>query len=124
MKTPKPGAIVHAELTSDDPPATRKFMTSVFGWKFKKEEMGEGMEYWTFDTGTAPAGGLMKSMSDRPAGTLNYILVKSVDAAVKKIKANGGKVLVPKQEIQNVGWFACFEVPGGIQHALFQPKGK
>ncbi|HEY6238496.1 MAG TPA: VOC family protein, partial [Thermoplasmata archaeon] len=75
MTDPKPGAIVHVELSSKDPPATRKFLTGVFGWKFKKEETMPEMEYWTFDAGSGPGGGIMKPMEGMPPGTLNYVLV-------------------------------------------------
>jgi predicted enzyme related to lactoylglutathione lyase len=124
MTDPKPGAIVHVELSSNDPAATRKFLTGVFGWKFKKEESMPEMEYWTFDAGSGPGGGIMKPMAGMPPGTLNYVLVDSVDAAVKKITAHGGKVLMPKQEIPNVGWFAVYEVPGGIVQAIYQDKAR
>jgi predicted enzyme related to lactoylglutathione lyase len=124
MTDPKPGAIVHVELSSNDPAATRKFLTGVFGWKFKKEDTMPEMEYWTFDAGSGPGGGIMKPMVGMPPGTLNYVLVDSVDAAVKKIAAHGGKVLMPKQEIPNVGWFAVYEVPGGIVQAIYQAKAR
>jgi len=118
----KPGAIVHAELASNDIAATRRFLEKVFAWKFKKEEMGPDMEYWTFNPGSGPAGGLMPAMEGRPPSTVNYMLVESVDAAVKKITSNGGTILVPKQEIPKVGWCAIFEIPGGVMAAVFQPK--
>jgi predicted enzyme related to lactoylglutathione lyase len=124
MTDPKPGAIVHVELSSKDPPATRKFLTGVFGWKFKKEESMPEMEYWTFDAGSGPGGGIMKPMEGMPPGTLNYVLVDSIDAAVKKITAHGGNIMMPKQEIPNVGWFAVYEVPGGIVQAIYQPKAR
>jgi len=123
MDQPKPGAVVHVELSSNDLPATRKFLEGVFGWKFKKEAMGE-MEYWTFEAPSGPRGGLMKPMNDMPPGTVNYVLVDSVDAAVKKISAHGGKILMPKQEIPKVGWFALYEIPGGVVQAIFQTATK
>ena len=124
MSDPKAGAVCHVELTSSDLAATRKFLETVFGWKFKKEEMGPGMEYWTFEASNGPGGGLMGPMEGRDPGTLNYILVDSVDAAVKKIKASGGKILMDKQEIPNVGWFATYMIPGGVAQAIYQPKTK
>jgi len=119
MTDPKPGAIVHVELSSSDLPASRKFFETVFGWKFKKEAMPEG-EYWTFEAPSGPAGGLTGPMGGMPPGTLNYLLVESVDAAVQKITAHGGKILLPKQEIPRVGWFAVFEAPGGNVLAIYQ----
>ncbi len=117
----KPGGVVHIELSSSDTSATRKFLESVFGWKFKQAMAGPEMEYWTFEAGSGPGGGLMATMEGRPPGTLNYILVESVDAAVKKIRAHGGKILMEKQEIPQVGWMAVFEVPGGLTQAVFEP---
>ena len=122
MTDPKPGAVVHVELSSTDLPATRKFLETVFGWKFKKESMSTDMEYWTFDAGSGPGGGLTTPMGGMPPGSLNYVLVESVDAAVKKISQHGGKILMPKTEIPKVGWFAIYEVPGGIVQAVYQPQ--
>ena len=91
MTDPKPGAIVHVELSSTNLPASRKFLEGVFGWKFKKEAMGD-MEYWTFEAAGGPGGGLMAPMAGMPPSTMNYVLVKSVDESVKKITAHGGKI--------------------------------
>ena len=125
MTDPTPGSVVHVELASKDPAATRKFMDAVFGWKFKKEEMGDGPEYWTFVAGNGPGGGVTEPMGPSAApGTLNYVLVDSVDAAVKKISSHGGKILMPKSEIPKVGWFAVYEAPGGIVQAIYQPLAK
>ena len=123
MTDPKPGAVVHVEMSSSDPAATRKFMEGVFGWKFKKENMGD-MEYWTFDAGSGPGGGLMKPMAGMPPGTLNYLLVESVEAATKKITSHGGKIITPRMEIPTVGWFAIYELPGGIVQAIYEPIKK
>ncbi|HEV2317501.1 MAG TPA: VOC family protein [Thermoplasmata archaeon] len=123
MTDPKPGAIVHAEFTSNDLNASRKFLEGVFGWKFKKEAMGDA-EYWTWDAGSGPAGGLMAPMNGMPPATMNYVLVESIDAALKKIASHGGKVVMPKQEIPTIGWFAVYEVPGGFHQAIFQAAQK
>jgi len=119
MTDPKPGAIVHVELSSKDPAATRKFYETVFAWKFKKEEMPDA-EYWTFEAPSGPGGGLMEPMEGMGPSTMNYILVESVDAAVKKITSHGGKIIMPKTEIPKVGWFAIFKAPGGVAQAIYQ----
>jgi predicted enzyme related to lactoylglutathione lyase len=121
MYKPKEGAIVHVEITSSDPKASRKFLTKVFGWKFT--EMKDA-EYSVFQAKNGPGGGLMAPMEGMPVGTVNYVLVKSVEAVSKKITKNGGKILMPKQEIPKIGWFAVYQVPGGFVQAVFQPKGK
>ena len=117
----RPGAVVHVELTSNDLPATRKFLEAVFGWKFKKEEMPGEMQYWTFDAGSGPRGGLTNPQPGMTPATLNYVLVESVEAAVKKIRSHGGKILMDRTEIPKVGWMAVYEIPGGVVQAIFEP---
>jgi predicted enzyme related to lactoylglutathione lyase len=114
------GAVVHVELSSSDPAATRKFLETVFGWKFTEQSMGPGMMYWTLTAGSGPAGGMMKPTEAQPPGTVNYVGVKSVEAAVRTITAAGGKILVPKTEIPHVGWFALYSIPGGVTQAVFE----
>jgi predicted enzyme related to lactoylglutathione lyase len=121
MTDPEPGAIVHAEITSTDLAATRTFYEGVFGWKFKKESMAEG-EYWTFTAANGPGGGLTSPMEGSAPATLNYLLVASVETAVKKIVAHGGKILIPRTEIPHVGYFATYEAPGGLVGAIYEPK--
>ncbi len=113
MYKPKAGAIVRVELVSKDPAASRKFLETVFGWKFTKVE-AEGMEYHLFDAANDPGGHLMPRMENMPSRTVNYVLVNSVVTASKKIVKSGGKILMAKTEIPNVGWFAVYEVPGGF----------
>lgn len=124
MTDPKPGSVVHVEMTTNDLAATRKFLEGVFGWKFKKEEMAGDMEYWTFEAGNGPGGGVTSPMGGMPPATLNYVLVESVEAAVKKVKSHGGKVMMERTEIPSVGWFAVYEVPGGVVQAVYEPLKK
>jgi predicted enzyme related to lactoylglutathione lyase len=124
MADRKPGSIVHVEMTSNDLAASRKFLEGIFGWKFKKEEMGGGLEYWSFEAGTGPGGGLMAPMGPMPPSTLNYVLVDSVEATVKKIKTHGGKIMMDRTEIPKVGWFAIYELPGGVVQAIYEPLAK
>jgi predicted enzyme related to lactoylglutathione lyase len=126
MANEKPGAICHVELTSSDPAATKKFLEGVFGWKFKDTgmPMPDGSTYWTFEASNGPGGGLTKPMSGMPPDTLNYVLVDSVEASLKKIKSHGGKVMMERTEIPTIGWFAIYEVPGGIGQAIYEPLKK
>ena len=121
MAEMKPGAVVHVEMTSNDLAATRRFLETVFGWKFKKEEMGEGMEYWTFQAPAGPGGGLTDPPEGIPPATLNYLLVESVASTLEKIRAHGGKVVQDRTEIPKVGWMAVYEIPGGVHQAIFEP---
>jgi predicted enzyme related to lactoylglutathione lyase len=80
------------------------------------------MEYRTFEVLLVPRGGLMGAISGSPPGTVNYLLVDSVGHACANIPAHGRTVVMPKQEVPNVGWFALFLSPGGVVQAVFEPK--
>ena len=51
---------------------------------------------------------------------VNYIAVESVDEYVKKIEQLGGRIVVPKMEVPNVGWWALALDPDGNQFAIMQ----
>src|SRR5262249_56658232 len=72
------------------------------GWKIKQMSMPYGPEYYGVTTrkeGEAGInGGLMKrNMPGQPFA--NYVAVKSIDDFLAKVTANGGSVIMPRQEI-------------------------
>jgi predicted enzyme related to lactoylglutathione lyase len=54
------------------------------------------------------------------AGTENTVGVDSVDEAVKKVVAQGGKVTNPKHAVPGVGWLAYCVDTEGNQFGLMQ----
>jgi hypothetical protein len=52
---------------------------------------------------------------------INYISVESADEYIKKIEKLGGKIMVPKQEVPQVGWTAIAVDPEGNQFGILQP---
>jgi predicted enzyme related to lactoylglutathione lyase len=124
--------VVHFEIPAKDVEKLKKFYSGVFGWKIEKgsEEMSGGMEYWL--VGTVPVDKQMRSLRPGVNGGLykktsqdmkpvNYISVESADEYIKKIKKLGGKIIVPKQEVPQVGWTAIAVDPEGNQFAILQP---
>ena len=109
QKGDKNPTIVHFEIPADDIDRARKFYSALFGWKIEKFP-GE-MEYWMiatsgdFNDKTSLGGGLMKR-KDPHQPNLNYIGVNSVDEYSKKVNELGGKVVIPKTEIPDYGFFA------------------
>jgi len=109
--------IVHVEFSAHDREAAGKFYSDVFGWKV--QQVPE-MNYATFEAEGGPGGGFNPVSDNYPAGTVAvYIQTDDIDATLAKITAAGGKVLVPKSEIPNTGWFAFFSDPTGNQVALY-----
>jgi hypothetical protein len=64
-------------------------------------------------------GGIMKRQNPEHK-PVNYIAVESVDEYVKKIEQLGGRIVVPKMEVPNVGWWALALDPDGNQFAIMQ----
>jgi|SRR6266545_99490 len=122
---PKEGTLVHFEIPATDPAKISSFYNQLFGWKFNKWE-GGSMDYWLIShkDATSPddtMGGLFKRNNPQEQ-FLNYVLVKSVDDSVAKATDLGAKVLMAKQEIPNMGWFAVLADPDGNTFALYQSK--
>jgi len=126
--------VVHFEIPANDTEKLKKFYSGVFGWKIQKgsEDMNGPMEYWLL--GTVPAdkqmrpvrpgvnGGLYKKTKEtKDMKPIIYISVESADEYIEKIKKLGGKIIVPKQEVPQVGWTAIAVDPEGNQFAILQP---
>ena len=97
--------IVHFEIPADDVGSLSKFYRDVFGWKFDLSPMPE-MEYWLITTGPAGksvGGGMYKKMHPRDSPR-NFKAVEEIDSVIAAFKKAGGKELVEKMEVPNVGF--------------------
>ena len=119
--------IVHFEIPADNVEKLRKFYTELFGWKIEK--MPGPMEYWNIETVPVDEsgepirlgvnGGMMRRENPEQK-PINYISVESVDEYSEKIEALGGRVIVPKQEIPRIGWWALALDPEGNHFGVFE----
>lgn len=50
---------------------------------------------------------------------LVYVSTDDIDATLAKVESLGGKILMPKTEIPQVGWWAVFSDPTGNRIALY-----
>jgi uncharacterized protein len=106
--------VQHFEIPADDVERASKFYTVVFEWNMQKLANPEdpSKDYWFFDTkdengNKGIGGGLMKRQAPEHSVT-NYITVPSVDDYVSKIEKAGGKVIMPKTEIPEMGFILVF----------------
>jgi len=126
--------IVHFEIPANNPEKLSEFYKNLFGWKIEKMSMGD-MDYWMIETraGTSQDmekaqttagtnGGMMKKM-DAGQRPVNYVMVESVDDFSKKIQSLGGKIIVPKTPIPNMGAFAVGLDPEGNPVGIFESTG-
>jgi len=121
----EPGALCWTELTTTNLKAAETFYTGLFGWTAKHGDAG-GMEYTEMSNNGQPGVGMMPKPPGMPAEVpsywMPYFMVTDVDAGAKKAKTLGAKVMVPPQDISNVGRFSIVSDPQGAVFALFTPK--
>jgi predicted enzyme related to lactoylglutathione lyase len=121
------GRVVHFEIPYDDGDRARSFYAEAFGWDLQAWG-GEG-EYTLVSTGptgeagaTEPGfinGGMMKreGPATSPVVTID---VDDMDQALATIERLGGKTVVGKQAVGEMGWSAYFTDPEGNLMGLFQ----
>jgi len=111
--------LCHFELMTDDPARCKGFYGRVFNWNFDEESMPG---YTLIGTGSDCTGGIFTKPADAPAVCANiYFSVDDIDATLEKVTENGGRILVPKTVIPNVGYFAMFADPEGIAIGIMKP---
>ncbi len=113
--------IVHFEMPANDPEKVAAFYRSLFGWQIEKTP-GEGVEYWLIQTVAEGEqgvnGGIMRRQNPQQ-GPLNYIGVESVDQYTATAVGLGATVVVPKQAVPGMGFFAVLLDPEGNPLALW-----
>ena len=116
--------VVHFEFGAVNTARAVEFYKNVFGWE--AQQWGGPQEYWLMRTGSAPEPGIDGAVlrnKDSAPRTVNSIGVSSVDEYATKVESHGGKVVVPKMSIPNVGYLAyCQDTEGNII-GLFQADG-
>ncbi len=106
-----PHPIVHAEIRSSDPDATRTFFADLLGWAYPDQGAVPG--YTFVDTGVPDA--LYTAISPLQGGSdlvTFFVAVDDVDSAVKRAEELGGRVIQEPQHVPGVT-FALIADPQG-----------
>lgn len=114
--------LVHFDIPSADPERSKKFYTTIFGWKFLPMPGDDSFHLiQTTDQldRKGPGGGLRKAQPGEK-GITNYFGVMSVDETIRQIIAAGGSVLTGKQEVPGWGLLAVCKDPDGNTFGIFQ----
>lgn len=104
-------SVVHFEIPADDVERAKKFYRQIFGWEITSvPEMNYNIVNTTPTENNMPKspgainGGLMKRQGENaPVIVIN---VSSVDDYLKKIESVGGKVVLPKMQVGDMGLYA------------------
>ncbi|HET7449972.1 MAG TPA: VOC family protein [Gaiellaceae bacterium] len=92
--------VVHAEIRSTDPDATRAFFTGLFGWSYSD---GAYPGYTFVDTGVE--GALPTAISPLQGdddAVIWFVGVQDVRAALAKAEELGGTIVQPAQDVPGV----------------------
>lgn len=109
------GAFSWCELMTTDVAAAKAFYTQLFGWETEDMVMPE-MTYTVVKAGGAGVGGIMAQPAQAqgmPPMWGAYVTVDDVDATARMAEQLGGKLLVPPQDIPDVGRFCVIQDPQG-----------
>ncbi len=114
----------HVELTTDNPAQAKEFYAKLFAWKIE-DSPGPGTPYTFIKPGDGPNGGIMKKPNPHaPTAWLPYVLVASVDETVGKAMKLGGKILMEKTPIPDMGAFAVLANPTGGVLGVWEASAK
>ena len=115
--------VVHFEIMAVKPERAAEFYRQVFGWQIQKWE-GAGETYWLVTTGGEGEPGINGGIAQSRGETLtvNVIDVASVDEAADTVTAHGGKVVVPKMAIPDVGYGVYCQDTEGIVFGMMQAE--
>jgi len=96
--------VVHFEIPANDIQRAKSFYSTLFGWDIKEIP---GMDYWMITTCGEKTvdGGMMKRQNPQQTIT-NYIDVPSVEKYAAVVEKLGGKVILPKTAVPEMGYFA------------------
>ena len=118
-----PHPICHIEIPTTDFEKSKKFYEALLGWTV---ELWPQMNYAVWKPGEGVDGGfqMWKKISKDKEATLVYALVESVDEYSRKAEALGGRVVVPKQAVGDMGWFAVIADTCGATIGLWESAKK
>ena len=108
--------LTHFAINTDDVEATQAFYEAVFGWTF--QDYGPpGFVQIMDESGQAPMGAIQQRrqlLAAEPTRGFECTFgVDDVDAVEQRVVAAGGRILMDKFTISNVGHLIAFEDPGG-----------
>lgn len=120
-----PGLVGWRELYAADGEASAfEFYSGQFGWsQTETMDMGGMGIYRIFGDDGVSVGAMMNKPADLPFGAWQfYFNVEGIDAAVERVNAQGGAVLMGPHEVPGGSWIIQGTDPQGAMFALVAPR--
>lgn len=114
------GAFSWNELMTTDVSSAKAFYRELFGWDMHDEPIPEGT-YTLLNAGEQKIGGIMAIPTEAagaPPAWGAYVTVDDVDQQVIRAETLGGRVVLPPQDIPDVGRFAVISDPQGAMLSM------
>ncbi|MEU0192465.1 VOC family protein [Streptomyces afghaniensis] len=130
----QPGSLSWTELLTSDATAAKEFYGGLFGWQFSDMELpGGGGTYTLITPAGLPEermhGGLMEMGKENLTLTNGrpywhpVFAVEDCDAAVAKVRENGGSVQMGPEDAEGVGRLAVCVDPANADFVVLTPSG-
>jgi predicted enzyme related to lactoylglutathione lyase len=125
---PEVGEASWHELMTTDAPAAMKFYSQVFQWQPSETmDMGPLGKYQMFNRPHGMIGGMMNKppeMAQVPPHWMIYFRVPDINAAVDRIKKNGGTIINGPMEVPGGDWVVNAIDPQGAAFSLHAKKAQ
>ena len=104
--------VIHAEIRSHDPDATRAFFADLFGWTYSD---GAFPGYTFADTGdTAALPTAIGPLQGGEDAALFFVGVDDVEATLARAEELGGRIVQPAQQVPGVTFGVFADMQGHV----------
>ena len=113
------------EIAATDIERAKEFYSSVFKLEFQYIEMPDTKMYMFGNPeGKGSAGAIQKSDMNKPSteGTVPYFSCEDLATELGRVESAGGKVIIPKTDIGEFGFFAQIDDTEGNRIGLHSNK--
>jgi uncharacterized protein len=104
--------VIHAEIRSSDPDATRRFYAELFGWTYAEGDLPG----YTF-ANTGVEGALPTAIGPLQGGedaVLFFVAVEDVEATLARAVELGGRIVQPAQQVPGVTFGVFADAQGHV----------
>jgi uncharacterized protein len=112
------------ELVTNDLDKAVDFYRKIAGWDIKDSGTPH-MRYMLFSKDGKDVGGMMTweaaGATGMPPQWMGHIHTATLDKELEAVKADGGTIIKPAQDIPGVGRFAVVHDPQKVKYLLFEP---
>jgi uncharacterized protein len=122
-KDDETGTMGFTELSTTNSKATRSFLEKAFQWRFEEIQMPTG-KYLSYRSPNGNMLGIRMTQQSESPTSMNYVRVEDLKKAEARVRDLGGKIILPRTDIPEMGSFFWFKIPSGPMMACWQDAPK